>query len=85
MRFDRAVATSVYIFGLTALAAATVYYVRGDVDLTVAGAAAIGTILGAAAGAFLASKINQRLLQVSFAVLLLYVTVRMVLNGIALL
>ncbi len=85
MRFDRAVATSVYIFGLTALAAATVYYVRGDVDLIVAGAAAIGTILGAAAGAFLASKINQRLLQVSFAVLLLYVTVRMVWNGIALL
>ena len=84
MRFERAVATSVYIFGLTALAAATVYYVRGDVDLTVAGAAAIGTLLGAATGAVLAGKINQRLLQVGFAVLLLYVAVRMVVKGVAL-
>jgi uncharacterized membrane protein YfcA len=85
MRFDRAVATSVYIFGLTAAAAAIVYYARGDVDVTVAGAAVIGTAFGAACGAYLADKVNRRLLQAVFAALLLYVGVRMVMRGIALL
>jgi uncharacterized membrane protein YfcA len=84
MRFDRAIATSVYIFGLTALAAAMVYVVRGDVDLTVAGVAAAGTLLGAASGAALAGKINRSVLQLSFAVLLLYVAVRMVVRGVGL-
>jgi uncharacterized membrane protein YfcA len=84
MRFDRAIATSVYIFGLTALAAAAVYMIRGDVDLIVAGTAAVGTIVGAASGAALAGKVNRRLLQLSFAVLLLYVAVRMVVRGVGL-
>jgi hypothetical protein len=83
MRFDRAAATSVYIFGLTALAAAAVYGVRGDVDTMVAGTTAIGTLLGAACGAVIAGKVSGRALQVSFALLLLYVTGRMLLRGIA--
>jgi len=84
MRFDRAVATSVFIFGPTAAAAALVYYVRGDVDITIAVAAVFGTALGAATGAYLAGKLNRRMLQGAFALLLLYAAVRMVLRGAAL-
>lgn len=84
MKFDRAVATSVYIFGLTAAAAATVYVVRGDVDAAIAIAAVTGTALGAATGAFLAGRISLRMLQIGFAVLLLYVAARMVVRGVGL-
>ncbi len=81
--FDRATATSVYIIGLTASAAAAVYLVRGDVELWVAGAALIGTMLGAGVAALFARRVQVRVLKVGFVVLLLYVAFRMVGRGVA--
>jgi uncharacterized membrane protein YfcA len=81
--FDRAVATSVYIIGVTAGAAALVYLARGDVDPAVAGAAMVGTVAGAGLAAAVGHKLDQRALKIAFALLLLYVAYRMGSRGIA--
>lgn len=81
--FDRAVATSVYIIGVTAGAAALVYLARGDVDPAVAGAAMVGTVAGAAVAAGVGHKVDQRVLKIAFALLLFYVAYRMGYRGLA--
>ncbi len=83
MPFERAVATSVYIFGLTAAAAAAVYLARGDVQLSVAGVTLVGTLLGSGIAAIVARRFETRVLKAGFVVLLLYVAVRMVSRGVA--
>ena len=83
MPFERAVATSVYIIGLTAAAGAAVYVARGDVRLWIAAAALLGTLLGAGIAALVARRFDARFLKAGFVVLLLYVAVRMVSRGVA--
>jgi uncharacterized membrane protein YfcA len=83
MPFDRSVATSVYMIGVTAAGAALVYLARGDVALGVAGVAMIGTMAGAGFAAALGGKLNQRALKLVFALLLLYVAFRMGSRGLA--
>lgn len=81
--FHRAAATSVYLIGVTAGSGALVYLARGDVSLPIAAP----TILGVLAGATLAARASHRLdaawLKRGFALLLVYVSVRMVLRGVA--
>jgi len=81
--FDRAVATSVHIIGVTAGAAALVYLARGDVEPAVAGATMVGTLAGAGIAALLGDRLNQRMLKLAFSVLLLYIAYRMGSRGIA--
>ncbi len=81
--FERAVAGSIYIIGVTAGAAAAVYLARGDVHVTVAGTTMIGTVVGASVTAAWGVKLDQRLLKLGFAVLLVLVAIRMVARGIA--
>ncbi len=81
--FDRAAATSVYMIGVTAAAAAAVYLVRGAVEPTIAGVTMLGTLAGAAVAAALGERLDRRLLKVAFVLLLLYVAVRMVSLGVA--
>ncbi|MDH3458581.1 MAG: sulfite exporter TauE/SafE family protein, partial [Gemmatimonadota bacterium] len=83
MPFERAVATSVYIIGLTAAAGAAVYVARGDVRLWIAGATLLGTLLGAGIAALVARRFDAGFLKGGFVVLLLYVAVRMVSRGVA--
>jgi hypothetical protein len=81
--FHRAAATSVYIIGITAGTGAVIYLARGDVAL----AAAAPAVLGVLAGSVLASRVAHRIeaawLKRAFAVVLVYVSVRMVMRGIA--
>ncbi len=81
--FDRAVATSVYMIGVTAAGAALVYLARGDVAITVAGVAMLGTLAGAGLAALIGEKLNQRVLKAVFALLLVYVAFRMASRGLA--
>ncbi len=80
--FDRAAATSAFMIGGTASAAALVYMMRGDLELHMTAFAVLGTLTGAWLGARLQHKIRPRRLQQGFAVLLLYAALRMVLKGI---
>lgn len=82
LSFDRAVATSILMIGVTAAAAAPVYLVRGAVDVPVAGATMLGTFAGASLAAMTGRRLSQRLLTMGFSLLLLYVALRMVLRGI---
>jgi uncharacterized membrane protein YfcA len=81
--FERAVATSVYVIGITAAAAAAVYLARGDVQVTVAGATMLGTLAGAGSAAAIRDRFNQRAVKMGFAVLLLVVAIRMVARGVS--
>jgi uncharacterized membrane protein YfcA len=82
--FDRAVATSVLMIGVTAAAAAAVYLVRGAADVPTAAVTLVGTLVGASLAAQLGRRLSQRLLTMAFSVLLLYVAYRMVMRGLAL-
>jgi uncharacterized membrane protein YfcA len=79
--FERAVATSVYIIGITAASAAAVYWARGEVDLAVAGATMLGTLLGARLAATGSGRVPAGLLKRGFAILLVYTAIRMTLRG----
>jgi uncharacterized membrane protein YfcA len=81
--FERALATSVYMIGVTGAAGALVYLARGDVAATTAGITMLGTLVGAALGARAADRVPQRALRIMFVVLLLYVSFRMARRGIA--
>jgi hypothetical protein len=81
--FHRAAATSVYLIGVTAASGALVYLARGDVDVAFAAPAALGALVGATAGARASHRIDARWLKRAFVVLLVYVSVRMVLEGVA--
>jgi uncharacterized membrane protein YfcA len=82
--FDRAVATSVLMIGVTAAAAAAVYLVRGVVDVPTAAVTLVGTLGGASVAAGIGRRLSQRLLTMAFSLLLLYVAYRMVMRGLAL-
>ena len=73
----RATATSAYMIGLTAAAAAAVYYGRGDLDLTKGGVVALGILLGSYLGAVSQPHIPVKVLKRVFAVILLILAVRM--------
>jgi uncharacterized protein len=79
-----AVATSNFMIGLTAAAGAYAYLFRGDIDPRVAGPVVIGTTLGAAAGAMLASRLRVSWLSIVFVVVVGYVAVRMALRALGL-
>lgn len=80
--FDRAAATSTYMIGITTAAGALVYIVRGDVHYGITATTMLGTLVGSAGAAAVGHRVNNRLLQQAFAVLLLYVAIQMVRRGI---
>lgn len=80
--FERAVATSVYIIGITAASAAAVYWARGDVNLAVAAVTMLGTLLGARVAARASGRVSAGLLKGAFALLLVYTAIRMIGRGI---
>jgi uncharacterized membrane protein YfcA len=80
--FHKAAATSIYLIGVTAGSGALVYFVRGDVASPFAAPTMLGVLLGATAASVVSHRIDARWLKRAFAVLLLYMAVRMVLRGI---
>jgi uncharacterized membrane protein YfcA len=81
--FERAVATSTYMIGMTAAAGALVYYARGDMVVSAATAAMLGTLVGAVPAALGGHRIGARGLRMAFAVLLVTIAVMMVRRGVA--
>ena len=73
-----ATATSNMMIGITATSSAVIYLLRGQVDPYVAGPTALGVFAGATLGSRIAHRVNTRLLQVLFVVVLLYTAVEMV-------
>lgn len=79
-------ATSTYIIGITAMAAAFVYYNGRPsfIDPTLAVPVTIGVVLGATAGSLAMQHIQQRTLRAVFTIVLALYTVQMVLRVIGL-
>jgi uncharacterized membrane protein YfcA len=80
--FHRAAATSVYIIGITAGTGAVIYLARGDVALGAVTPAVLGILTGSALASRAAHRIEAAWLKRAFAVLLVYVSARMVLRGV---
>lgn len=70
--FKVATATSTFMMGVTATATALIYYSRGDMDPLLAAPMILGILLGASVGAHLSERLPTRLLKLSFAGVLLY-------------
>ncbi len=76
-------ATSVYMVGITASVGAMVYFVRGDIDPSIAGVAALGTFSGAFVGSRLMRRVPSLLLRRGFGALLVLITARMLWKALA--
>ena len=77
-----AAATSTFMIGVTAAAAAIPYFSRGDVVLPVAAAVALGALPGGLVGARISEGVQARSLKVLMAAVLLVVGLRMGLEGL---
>jgi uncharacterized membrane protein YfcA len=80
--FHKAVATSIYLIGVTAGSGALVYFVRGDVAPAVAAPTMLGVLVGATVASTVLRRIDATWLKRAFAILLVYVAIRMALRGI---
>ncbi|WP_261554153.1 sulfite exporter TauE/SafE family protein [Frankia tisae] len=76
-------ATSNLMIGVTGAASAVVYLQRGDVVPLLAGAVALGTVVGARIGSRLLAVMPAEALRAIFLVVLLIVSVQMLLRGLA--
>lgn len=82
---SRAVGTSAFTVGLTATAAAVVYYAQGALDetLEIIPAVVLGMITGAKLGGLVGAKSKSIYSRLLFAALLIYFCYRMIRQGIA--
>jgi uncharacterized membrane protein YfcA len=74
--------TSNFMIGVTAAASAAIYFGRGDIDPLIAGPVAVGTLLGARAGAKLLPKLSGGLVRMLFVIVLVLVGLEMLRQGI---
>lgn len=77
-----AAATSTFIIGVTAAAAAIPYLARGDVALPLSASVALGALPGSLVGAWLSESLEARALKMLMAAVLLAVGVRMGFEGL---
>jgi uncharacterized membrane protein YfcA len=75
-------ATSNFMIGVTAAASAGAYFVRGDIDMGVAGPVALGSVIGAFAGARLLLWLPADRLRVFFVIILSLLAVQMLLSAL---
>jgi len=72
-----AASTSTFMIGVTAAASAFIYFGRGQIDLPMTAAIALGTLPGSLIGTQLADRVHARSLKVIMAVVLVLVAARM--------
>ncbi|AOI88360.1 sulfite exporter TauE/SafE family protein [Burkholderia pseudomultivorans] len=77
-------ATSNFMIGVTAAASAGAYFVRGDIDMRVAGPIALGSVIGAIVGARLLMRVPADRLRVFFVVVLLLLAIDMLATALGL-
>ncbi|WAM25175.1 sulfite exporter TauE/SafE family protein [Myxococcus sp. NMCA1] len=75
-------ATSNFMIGVTAAASAGAYFVRGDIDIGIAGPVALGSVVGALVGARLLMRLPAEKLRISFVVILTLLAVQMLLSAL---
>jgi len=75
-------ATSNFMIGVTAAASAGVYFMRGEINPSIAAPVAIGVLVGATAGSRLLGRLKSTTLRMLFVVILLGISVEMLLKGI---
>lgn len=75
-------ATSNFMIGVTAAASAGAYFVRGDIDLDIAGPVALGSVFGALVGARLLMWLPADKLRIFFVIVLLLLAVQMLLSAL---
>lgn len=74
-------ATSNFMIGVTAAASGGAYLVRGDIDMGIAGPVALGSVVGAIAGARLLMGLSAQKLRTLFAVVLIALAIQMMLSA----
>ncbi|MFJ6324144.1 MULTISPECIES: sulfite exporter TauE/SafE family protein [unclassified Rhizobium] len=74
-------ATSNFMIGVTASASAAAYFMRGDIDIGIAGPIALGSVVGALVGARLLMWLPAEMLRVFFVVILVLLAVQMCLSA----
>jgi uncharacterized membrane protein YfcA len=74
-------ATSNFMIGVTASAAASAYFVRGDINTAIAGPVALGSVIGAFVGAHLLMGLSGDRLRILFVIVLVLLAITMVLAG----
>jgi hypothetical protein len=74
-------ATSNFMIGVTAAASAGAYFVRGDIDIGIAGPIALGSVVGALVGARLLMGLPADRLRIFFVVVLLLLAVQMLMSA----
>jgi uncharacterized protein len=77
-----ATATSTFMIGVTAAASAFIYFGRGNVDLPLTAAVALGTFPGSLLGTRLAHQVHARSLKIIMALVLALVALRMLLQAV---
>ncbi|CAB3890709.1 hypothetical protein LMG26858_03714 [Achromobacter anxifer] len=75
-------ATSNFMIGVTAAASAGAYFVRGDIDIGIAGPVALGSVAGALLGARLLMGLPADKLRVFFVIVLSLLAVQMLLSAL---
>ncbi len=75
-------ATSNFIMGVTAAASAGVYFMRGDIDPSIAGPVAVGVLLGALIGSQFLPKLRSSTIRTLFVVVLLWISAQMLFKGL---
>lgn len=74
--------TSNFMIGVTAAASAGIYFSRGDIPPLVAAPVALGILVGALIGARLLASISNKLLRLTFLLVLLVSAIEMILHGV---
>lgn len=74
-------ATSNFMIGVTAAASAGAYFVRGDIDIGIAGPIALGSVVGALVGARLLMGLPADKLRVFFVIVLTVLAVQMFMSA----
>jgi uncharacterized protein len=75
-------ATSNFMIGVTAAASAGVYFARGDIDPFIAAPVAMGVVVGATAGSLVLARTDNRMLRITFVIVLLAIAVQMIWRGL---
>lgn len=74
-------ATSNFMIGVTAAASAGAYFVRGDIDIAIAGPIALGSVVGALVGARMLMGLAADKLRVFFVIVLGLLSIQMLLSA----
>jgi hypothetical protein len=74
-------ATSNFMIGVTAAASAGAYFARGDINIAIAGPVALGSVVGAIAGARMLMSLSGDKLRIFFVIVLVLLAVAMAISG----